>query len=76
MVIYPHWVPDISFHFEKVLLVSNDIEKNPGPTNNNDTPIHICHANVRSLVADLGSNFRRLRAKPPKVIERMWSWFY
>ncbi len=36
---------------------------------NKDQPIHICHSNTRSLVAELDSNYKRLRARPPKVIE-------
>ncbi len=61
----------LTFHFifKRLIVHSNDVEKNPGPTNNTDVPIHICHSNVRSLVADLGSNYRRLGNKPPKVVE-------
>ncbi len=55
------------------LLLSNDVHPNPGPTSNNNTegkkPIRICHANVRSLLSELDSNYKRLGERPPKVIE-------
>ncbi len=58
------------FLYDRVIKLSNDIEENPGPTNNNkDIPFHICHSNTRSLVAELDSNYKRLNNKPPKVIE-------
>ncbi len=65
------------FVFQRIITLSNDVEENPGPTNNNipnsgnnnNIPISICHSNVRSIVADLGSNYKRLNQKPPKVIE-------
>ncbi len=55
----------------RVILLSNDIETNPGPVTNNpkNNPINICHSNVRSIVAELDSNYKRLNMRPPKIIE-------
>ncbi len=48
----------------------SDVHPNPGPTNHNkDIPISICHANARSIVADLNTNYLRLGNRPPKVLD-------
>ncbi len=53
---------------QRKLMLSNDIGRNPGPVTNYN-PIKICHTNVRSIVAELDSNYKRLNERPPKVIE-------
>ncbi len=55
----------------KILLNSNDVHPNPGPNTDTQrqTSINICQANVRSIVAELDSNYKRLGNRPPKVIE-------
>ncbi len=56
------------FIYGRIIQLSNDVEKNPGPTNT-DTNIRICHTNTRSLVAELDSNYKKLKKKSPKVLE-------
>ncbi len=50
------------------LIRSNDVPPNPGPVKA-DRPIKICQVNTRSLVAELDSNYKVLKNRPPKVIE-------
>ncbi len=49
--------------------MSNDVPPNPGPDHPTYTPIKICQANVRSVVAELDSNYKALNERPPKIIE-------
>ncbi len=57
----------------RILILSNDVHPNPGPVstphNYTQKPINICQANVRSLVAELDSNYKKLKERPPKVVE-------
>ena len=60
------------FLFSRIIKLSNDIGENPGPNDTvdpPDIPIHICHSNLRSILSDLGSNYKALGNRPPKVIE-------
>ncbi len=58
------------FLHDRIIKLANDVHVNPGPVNNTkDIPITICHSNTRSIVAELDSNYKRLRQRPPKVIE-------
>ncbi len=58
----------VHFLYERLLRLANDIGENPGPPST-DTPITICQMNCRSLVAELDSNYKKLKQRPPKVIE-------
>ncbi len=51
------------------LKLSNDVPPNPGPVQSTYTPIKIGQANVRSVVAELDSNYKALNERPPKIIE-------
>ncbi len=51
------------------LKLSNDVPPNPGPVHSTYTPIKIGQANVRSVVAELDSNYKALNERPPKIIE-------
>ncbi len=54
----------------RLIKLSNDIGENPGPAlTSNNKPIKICQVNMRSIVAELDSNYKQLNERPPKVIE-------
>ena len=59
---------------QRQIILSNDVHKNPGPVpqvNNTIINKKICigQANMRSVVAELDSNYIALNERPPKIVE-------